>query len=73
MASQKTRDDLGRLLANTLHMWKVGNREDRPNGVLSESDITIEATDTGFKITAFEAKKAPKRTVTKRQVQSDDE
>jgi hypothetical protein len=72
MASQKTRDDLGRLLANTLHMWKVGNREDRPNGVLSESDITIEATDTGFKITAFEAKKAPKR-VTKRQVQSDDE
>ena len=73
MASQQTRNDLGRLLANTLHMWKIGNREDRPNGVLSESDITIEATSTGFKITAFEAKKASKHTVTKRQVQSDDE
>jgi hypothetical protein len=54
-------------------MWKLGHREDRASGILPDDDITIELTDTGFKITAFEAKKAPKRTVTKRQVQSDDE
>jgi hypothetical protein len=63
MASQQTRNELGRLLANTLHMWKLGHREDRANGVLPDESITIELTDTGFTITAFEPKQKPKRQV----------
>jgi len=55
MASQKTRNELGRLLANVLHMWKLGNRQDRPAGVLPDDQITVELTETGFVVTAFEA------------------
>ena len=70
MASQKTRNELGRLLANVVHMWKLGNRSDPPSGVLPDEQITVELTETGFTITAFES---PTPRTNNRRAKSSDE
>ena len=57
MASQRIRNDLGRQLANTLHLFRLQQRREPESGVLAPDDITIEATETGYTITVFEPTK----------------
>ena len=57
MASQRIRNDLGRQLANTLHLFRLQQRREPESGVLAPDDITIEATETGYTITVFEQPK----------------
>ena len=68
MASQKVRNDLGRQLANTLHRFRLQQRREPDNGMLEPDDITIEATETGYTITVFEA---PKQTAPRHLKRSD--
>jgi hypothetical protein len=60
MASQRTRNELGRIIANAVHMWKLGQRVDRDSGILPDEHITVELTETGITVTAFEPPK-PRR------------
>jgi len=69
MASQRVRNDLGRQLANTLHLFRLQQRREPEKGVLAADDITIEATDTGYVVTVFEA---PKQQTTPRHLKRSD-